>query len=1504
MEGQKRKLFIRSSNSYSNKQPTLVSNGQNSLPTIRFDGTNDFIQVRSLNITQAYTIYSVAKTTDAASGRDYLFDGVTTNAARSLVALRNNGNVQFWAGNWANSNFASPSGFFTLSATFNNTSSSLSLNGNTVTGKNTGSYSLTNGINIGTNYNTNADFLEGDIAEFIIVDGVSSTSERQKIEGYLAHKWGTTSALASSHPYKSSQPSSLGVSSEDFVVQGATVSNVSGSGATYTMDLTPLTNPARIKIRVAEGSATSSSTGERNTRSTDEILFRPPVMKESNLALYLPLGEPENATKVQDWGPHGLVGTVSGNPPRHPGRIGSAFRFPQSGEKNIQIPHHRSMRMDNNGAYTHNVWLRMEVGTANWGTVAGRDGGSPRARQYFFFLGNNNSADGGFIHHRFRMGGSWNAGVGDAYRVSTHAWTMVTVLNEGYPGYGKTFLNGAPIQTSTLTDTVAVEHTAAYKIGNANLKASIQNVRLYNVAFTDAEVLNLYNSVDSESGAVVINMDNIVPFNAGVPSVTQPGYSVTVSAFTPSWTATGLPTGLSIDANTGAITGTASGTPADTGTEHSVDIMATNGYGKTTRSFIMKAYPVPSSITDNGAVDLGMYGATLTGSFTDATGTNCKVHFFVDTADRGDSNVSAWAQHYILENQSPGSFSRVLSGLTFNTTYRYRMAVENIGGSLKWTTSAGTFATLSGLSAPTLGDVNASNTIAPYITPTASTATLNGTLTATGGENPTVYFVWGDNDAGTNYATLSSWDNQVPMGVLGSGSFSTNLTGLEIGKVYYFRTAASNGSGSVVSDSLGVFSVSNQGGLTVDMTTIYPNNLKLWLDANHSSASAATWTDRSNSTNNATKHGTPTVVTGQLNGLPIMRYSGANSNYHSFTRISDIRSVFLVTKYNGGYGFMLGDWSGSGNGGSYNFHGNGASAIFHSAHASANIRHADARFFQNGTAKNKYSAWGTDFSILSLVTTGNVVANNFSNDRNYNGRCFNGDLAELIVFNHPLATGEVQMVEGYLAHKWGLTGSLPSTHPFKTSLSTPVAKTITSASTASATVGSSFSYTITTDVTNPAFVVANLPPGLSLESIGTGVISGTPLSGGTYVVTIAAQSTSTNEFASSTLTITIPISGPFLAVEAPGNLVMTSAKLKGSVVSTGGRDATITVYWGDNNGSTNPSNWDNNYDLGTNGQVALAHDVTGLTGNTAYFYAFKGDNTSGGTGGTTWSPVQTFTTPSSVSTPILGTLHSVTDITSSGAKLNVNLQSTGGADSNVTLYWGDNDGGTNAANWDNSINIVNAQPGNLVGEITSGLSSPTIYFYRAKANNWTGTTWATNTSSFTPNSTQTSPTRSSNLIGWWKFDDDTNATVKDSSGNNNHGTLRNSSHALVTTRHSSDTPYGTGKSVNLNGNHYVVVSTPGEDTFDGGNQFTITSWIKEFPDGGWEPWISKRGEGGRGWQLRRYGGSKAMILTIRGPGGDDQLPASVNPDSWTHVAAVWGGDIENYMSMVSYWKVK
>ena len=44
--------------------------------------------------------------------------------------------------------------------------------------------------------------LDGAIAELIVTPSVLSVSDRQKIEGYLAHKWGLTANLPSDHPYK------------------------------------------------------------------------------------------------------------------------------------------------------------------------------------------------------------------------------------------------------------------------------------------------------------------------------------------------------------------------------------------------------------------------------------------------------------------------------------------------------------------------------------------------------------------------------------------------------------------------------------------------------------------------------------------------------------------------------------------------------------------------------------------------------------------------------------------------------------------------------------------------------------------------------------------------------------------------------------------------------------------------------------------------------------------------------------------------------------------------------------------------------------------------------------------------------------------------------------------------------------------------------------------------------------------------------------------------------
>ena len=44
--------------------------------------------------------------------------------------------------------------------------------------------------------------LQGNIAEIVFFDALLSAADRQKMEGYLAHKWGLTANLSNDHPYK------------------------------------------------------------------------------------------------------------------------------------------------------------------------------------------------------------------------------------------------------------------------------------------------------------------------------------------------------------------------------------------------------------------------------------------------------------------------------------------------------------------------------------------------------------------------------------------------------------------------------------------------------------------------------------------------------------------------------------------------------------------------------------------------------------------------------------------------------------------------------------------------------------------------------------------------------------------------------------------------------------------------------------------------------------------------------------------------------------------------------------------------------------------------------------------------------------------------------------------------------------------------------------------------------------------------------------------------------
>jgi hypothetical protein len=202
-----------------------------------------------------------------------------------------------------------------------------------------------------------------------------------------------------------------------------------------------------------------------------------------------------------------------------------------------------------------------------------------------------------------------------------------------------------------------------------------------------------------------------------------------------------------------------------------------------------------------------------------------------------------------------------------------------------------------------------------------------------------------------------------------------------------------------------------------ELATDTHEGLQLWLKADVE-ASGDTWVDQSGNDNNATRNGSPTIVEDALNGLPVMRYSGINGEYHNFPNMTDIRTVFWVVNLNKGkVSFLLGDDN------TYHFHSD-ANKFWHGVNTHGNVR--DGALAINGVTTNglALNVPGT-MSVISLRTIGNVEASNFSNDRNIDNRYWSGDLAELLIYNTALTDEQIADVERKLGYKWGLQDDLP-----------------------------------------------------------------------------------------------------------------------------------------------------------------------------------------------------------------------------------------------------------------------------------------------------------------------------------------------------------------------------------------------------------------------------------------------------------------------------------------------
>ena len=205
--------------------------------------------------------------------------------------------------------------------------------------------------------------------------------------------------------------------------------------------------------------------------------------------------------------------------------------------------------------------------------------------------------------------------------------------------------------------------------------------------------------------------------------------------------------------------------------------------------------------------------------------------------------------------------------------------------------------------------------------------------------------------------------------------------------------------------------------------------LTLWASADQGVATDASsrltrWTDRSDAHNDLLPPSmatAPVLVPDGFNGAPVLRFDGADDAVVFTTRLySTVRTVFWVVKETGPTGAtprsLLTDVS------SYNFHGGTgvdtpeASGPLWSSYAAADVRNGQT-WLDGRLVDGTVTPRPRQMSVLSWVTAGSgQTADRFAGTSSTSP--WQGDLAELIVYDRALTPGERQAVEDYLVRKW------------------------------------------------------------------------------------------------------------------------------------------------------------------------------------------------------------------------------------------------------------------------------------------------------------------------------------------------------------------------------------------------------------------------------------------------------------------------------------------------------
>jgi hypothetical protein len=187
-----------------------------------------------------------------------------------------------------------------------------------------------------------------------------------------------------------------------------------------------------------------------------------------------------------------------------------------------------------------------------------------------------------------------------------------------------------------------------------------------------------------------------------------------------------------------------------------------------------------------------------------------------------------------------------------------------------------------------------------------------------------------------------------------------------------------------------------------------------------------TWQDQSGNANHLVQTtGTKQALykTNQQNSLPAIEFDGVDDFFTTTSRLSTVRTVFVIHKWTattGDYRLLIGDSI------TYNFHGGAAGgALFYDGGGADTL---ETRFVYNGTkwvngVETAHSSVVryTTYKLVSVATTDNCFFDQISYDRSDTPRQFYGQMAEIIAYDSVLSATNRGKVETYLMSKWGLS---------------------------------------------------------------------------------------------------------------------------------------------------------------------------------------------------------------------------------------------------------------------------------------------------------------------------------------------------------------------------------------------------------------------------------------------------------------------------------------------------